>query len=261
MSLIPAIPKPDPLARPSFPFFTVVPWLMLASAIRFVAWSAGASGLLLMLFADLSVFIAFLLAVSGMIEWTGGRTALARLPFRDQVRLGWNILKRVLALLIAGWLAVALLGGRAVAPHLLMGFDGIAFDQSSRLGMAWSAILAALVLLMLVQAEQAGKPALFAAIAEFARRAAHLVPAVIAIAVFLIALHAVQGYVRGGVRVILHTPEVPRLVFHLIYFAFVFGFATIRLWVVVALLAYALRASYRRQGPALPAPTTGPAQG
>ncbi|MGE3870610.1 MAG: hypothetical protein AB7F51_13990 [Pseudorhodoplanes sp.] len=258
MSLIPAIPKPNPLARP---LFTVVPWLMLASAIRFAAWSLGTTGLLLMVLSDLSVFIAFLLAARGMIEWTGGRTALGHLPFRDQIGLGWGILKRVLGLLAASWLAVALLGGRAIAPHLLMGFDGIAFDQFSRLGMAWSAVLAALVLLMLVQAEHAGKPALFAAMAEFARRAAHLVPAVIAIAVFLMALHAVQGYVRGGVRFVLHMPEVPRLVFHLIYFAFVFGFATIRLWVIVALLVYALRASYRRQGPALPAPTTGPAQG
>jgi hypothetical protein len=245
MSSVPAIPDPQPVARPSFPFFTVVPWLMLASAIRFVAYFLGAPGLLLMALSDLAVFIAFLLAARGLIEWTGGQTRLGRMVFRDQLTLGWRILKRVFGLLVAAWLILAMLGAREIAPHMLYGFDGIAFDQFSKLGRVWSGLLAAIVLLMLVRAEQSGQPSLRAALAEFCRRAVWLVPAVAAVAIAQFGLNVVQGFARGGIRLMIHTPEIPSVVTQFAYFGFVFCFATIRLWAVVAILVYALRASYR----------------
>lgn len=249
MSIGPAIPGPQPRVRFSLSFWAVVPWLMLASAIRFVAYFLGSPGLLLMALSDLSVFIAFLLAAQGLIERTGGRTGLGRMMFRDQLRLGWRILKRVFGLLIAAWLIVLLLGGRDLAPHMLFGFDGIAFDQFSRLGMAWSGLLAAIVLLMLVRAEHSGQPSLRAAFAEFWRRAAWLVPAIAAAAVLQIGLNAAQAFARGGIRLMIQTPEIPSVVTQFAYFGLVFSFATIRLWAIVGLLVFALRASYRQSGP------------
>lgn len=254
MSIGPAIPGPQPRVRFSLSFWVVVPWLMLASAIRFVAYFLGSPGLLLMALSDLSVFIAFLLAAQGLIERTGGRTGLGRMMFRDQLRLGWRILKRVFGLLIAAWLIVLLLGGRDLAPHMLFGFDGIAFDQFSRLGMAWSGLLAAIVLLMLVRAEQSGQPSLRAALAEFWRRAAWLVPAIAAVAVLQMGLNGVQAFARGGIRLMIQTPEIPSVVTQFAYFGLVFSFATIRLWAVVAILTLALWLSYRQTGRDVTAP-------
>lgn len=228
---------------------TVVPWLMLASAIRFVAYFLGAPGLLLMALSDLAVFIAFLLAARGLIEWTGGQTGLGRMAFRDQIRLGWHILKRVFGLLLVAWVTLVVLGAREIAPHLLYGFDGIAFDQFSKLGRVWSAVLAAIVLLMLVRSERSGQPSLVDALTELWRRAPWLVPAIAAVALAQFGLNAVQGFARGGIRIMIHTPEIPSLVTQFAYFGFVFCFATLRLWTVVAILVYALRASYRPDRP------------
>lgn len=250
MSTVPSVPGAPVAARPSFPFLTVVPWLMLASAIRFVAYFLGAPGLVLMALSDLAVFIAFLLAARGLIEWTGGATGLGRLPFPDQLRLGWRIGKRVFGLLILGWAAVLAFGGRDLAPHMLFGFDGIAFDQFSKIGMAWSGLLAALVLLMLVGAERTGQPSLREALGELRRRAAFLVPAIAAIAILQIGLNAVQGLARGIIRLMIQTPDIPSAVTQFAYFGFVFAFATVRLWMIVGILVYALRASYRQGGQA-----------
>jgi hypothetical protein len=38
----------------------------------------------------------------------------------------------------------------------------------------------------------------------------------------------------------------PQSIKNLMYFFFVFGFATVRLWVTLAVLVFALRESYRR---------------
>jgi hypothetical protein len=171
------------------------------------------------------------------------------MPFSDQLRLGWNILKRVLGLLVAAWLAMLLLGVRDLAPHLLFGFDGIAFDQFSKVGMAWSGLLAALVLLMLVGAERSGRPSLRGALSELRRRAAFLVPAIAIVALLQIGLNAVQGLARGIIRLMIQTPEIPSIVTQFAYFGFVFAFATVRLWMLVGILVFALRASYRQSGP------------
>lgn len=253
MSTLPGIPGATGRARPSLPVLIVVPWLMLASAIRFLAYRLGGVGLPLMILSDLSVFIAFLLAARGMIEWTGGRTRLGSMDFRSQLALGFGILKRVLLLLFVVWFVVWLAGARELAPHLLYGFDGIAFDQFSRIGMVWSAVLAAIVLLMLVRAEQTGSLALFASLAELGRRAAWLLPAILAIALVQFGLNLLQGWLRGGIYVLTQTPEIPPLVTRFVYFGFVFGFAAIRLWTVVAILVLALWLSYRQTGREVPA--------
>lgn len=250
MSTVPSLPGTPIASRAAFPFLAPVPWLMLASAIRFVGWFFGPAGFLFLAASDLAVFMAFLLAAHGMIEWTGGRTRIGRMPFRDQIALGWQILKRVFGLLLAVVVIAGFVFGRGAVPPLLLGVDGIAFDQAGWIGMVWSAVLAALILLMLVQIGEGSGPALFPALAEFTRRAAYLLPAIAVGTILLVVLSAVQGWVRVPMAAMMHVPEIPRVLSHLVYFAFVFGFATLRIWIIVTILVHALRASYRQVGPA-----------
>jgi hypothetical protein len=227
-----------------FPFLVVVPWLMLASAMRFAGWRGGLLGLFAMVISDIAVFLAFLLAARAMIESTGGRLQLGRIDIREQILLGYRILKRVLLLLVAVSAIAALAVGNS-AWHLMLGFDGIAFDQFTKLGLVWSSALAAIALLMVVMAERGSPLTLFGALSELARRANWMVPAILLVAAAQLLLHTVQGATRWGVAAQFES-DAPMLIKKLIYFAFVVGFATVRLWATLAILTFALRESYRR---------------
>jgi hypothetical protein len=238
--------RPRVLPKISFGpgLFAAVPWLMLASAMRFVAYTNPAVALPAYILADLAIFLAFLLAAQRMIELADGTTRLGRLDFNEQMRLACKVLGRVVLLLIAAAIVIAVVGPRELAMTMLIGFDGIAFDQGSKVGIIWSAFLAALVLLMVVRAGEGGDVAFFAASKELAQRSLYLVPAIVVLTGILIAMSAVQGEVRGLVWYFFQT-GAPQPIKNLVYFFFVFGFATVRLWVTLAVLVFALRESYR----------------
>jgi hypothetical protein len=133
------------------------------------------------------------------------------------------------------------------APHLLAGLVGMAFDQHTQLGRFWSAGIAALVLLIIVHAERNnGEIALFAALAEFARRAAWLGAAVIVLGLVNIALGFGQEVVRKTILVYWHTSSASQFTKNLIYFVFVFSFAMLRLWITLTILTLGLKQSYIR---------------
>jgi hypothetical protein len=212
------------------PFLEAVPWLMLASALRFYGYfSGGLVSLVATGLSNLAVFLAFLLAARRMIEWTGGSVRFGSLPIRDQLRLGQQILNRVVILLFGLFAIVMLLGFKQQALHFLLGFDGIAFDQHTYVGMAWSATLAAMVYLMLLDAEQHGKPALIRAARAMLRIWRWVVPAILLVALAVMWANAIA----------------PSPVMKAVYFTFVFSFATLRLWVTLAILTYAIREGYR----------------
>lgn len=240
------------------PFLEAVPWLMLASALRFFAYGAGGLAALIgMAIAMLCVFLAFLLAARRMIEWTGGQVQFGHWSIQDQMRVGRMILYRVVALLVAAAAMAWLLGFRKFAPNLLMGFDGIAFDQFTTAGMVWSSFLAAMVYLMLLEAEANGKPSLTHAFHALVRHWRLLVPAIVLVALMQIVLSFVQGQGRDLIRLVWQEagPVAPM---KFVYFGFVFGFATVRLWLTLAILTYALREAYRRMPGAAVAKISGP---
>lgn len=247
-----AVPRPRarPLPKISFgPYglLQAVPWLMLASAMRFVAYANPVLAIPCYILASLAIFLAFLIAVKRMIELADGATSLGRLDFNAQLRLAVKVLKRVVLLLLAGFFLAFILGARDLAVSVLAGFDGIAFDQASKPGIVWSVVIATVVLLMVVRADQDGtEVTLGAAARELASRALCLVPAIALLAGLLITMSAVQHQVRGLVALYFQT-DAPQSFKNLFYFFFVFGFATIRLWVTLAILVFALRESYRRQ--------------
>jgi hypothetical protein len=230
-----------------FRLMEAVPWLMLASAMRIVAFVVhGLVGLLAAVCSDIAIFLAFLLAARRMIELTDGNTGLGRLSFAEQLLLARKVLVPVILMMLAVCMAVAITGARWTAQNLMLGLDGIAFDQYTAIGMAWSAFLAAMMLLMVLRAESGGDATLPAVLRELWLRASCMAPAIVAVAAAHVGLSVVQGMVRVVVYAFWHVPGPPQLIRTFVFVLFVFTFASVRLWVTLAVLTFALRESYRR---------------
>ena len=235
----------------------IVPWMMLSAAIRVLTVKGGLITLVAMHLSDLFLFIAFLLAARRMIEFTGGVTTLGYLSFRQQVAMGRTILLRVVGVMIAGVAIMSALRLHSLGARMLLGFDGIAYDQQTIDGFLWSAFLAALTLLLVLRFERAGDASLIAAFEELWTRAYYLVPAILLVALVDIGLSILQGAARGVVHAFFISDLAPSLVRALAFYAFVFIFAAVRLWITLAILVYSLRGSYRRN-PAAPVSKTTP---
>lgn len=235
-----------------FRLVEAVPWLMFATAMRIIQVQGGFVAIFAMVASHIAIFLAFLLAARRMIELAEGTTGLGKLSFRDQLILARKVMIPLALLILAVSLAVSAAGAPWLGRNLLLGFDGIAFDQFTLTGMGWSAFLAAVLLLMVLKAESGGRASLFVALRELGRRAACMVPAIAVLTVTDMLLSGVQGLVRGVVYAYWHADLTPQIFKTMIYFFFIFGFASLRLWVTLAILIFALRQSYRR-GHALPA--------
>ena len=73
-----------------------------------------------------------------------------------------------------------------------------------------------------------------------------MVPAIITVSFVDIGLSVIQGIVRTVVYAFWHGSTAPSFIRALVFFFFVFAFASIRLWTTLAILVFALRESYRR---------------
>jgi hypothetical protein len=226
-----------------------VPWLMLAAALRVVVWHRGLAAFPAEIGANAAIFIALLLCARRMIEFTDGATQLGHLSLRDQLALAYRVLHPVGLLIVGLYMGLASIGARTLAPSFYFGFDGIAFDQASNLGRLWSAVTATIVLLMVLRYEHGQRPSLLGALREFAARWKWLLAGIVAAALFQILLSPVQGLVRWWVYLFWTGTSAPEVLKAIVYFTFIFSFATLRLWGTVAILIFALRESYRRAGP------------
>lgn len=233
-------------------FLEVVPWMMLSAAVRVMVVHGGVTALVVMQLSDLFLFIAFLLAARRMIEFTGGVTTLGQLSLRQQVALGRKILLRVVGLMVGCAAIVYALGAPWIGLHMLLGFDGIAYDMQTLDGFLWSGFLAAVTLLMVLRVEQSGDARVIPVLKELRARAWHMVPAIGVVFLAAIGLSIAQGAARGVVFQFFTSDAAPSFVRAMAFYTFVFAFASLRLWVTLAILVLALRESYRR-GPASPA--------
>lgn len=84
------------------------------------------------------------------------------------------------------------------------------------------------------------------ALRELWDRSICMVPAIIAVSFADIGLSVCQGMVRNVVYAFWHSSSAPSLVRALVFFFFIFAFASIRLWTTLAILVFALRELYRR---------------
>lgn len=240
--------RQQPLPQVSFGpfrFLEALPWLVMAAAMRVIAHGGGAIALPAIIIASIAVLHAFLVVAQRSIELADGRTSLGELDFAEQSKLSLGVLWRITLLMITAALALSAAGYASLAPHMLAGLDGMAFDQFTGPGKFWSAAIAALVLLMMVGAERnGGRISLIAATGEFARRGLWIGAAVVVLGVAYLGLGLGQGWVRGAVWNFWQVSSSSQFTKNLIYFVFIFGFAMLRLWITLLILTYGLKQSY-----------------
>lgn len=221
-----------------------LPWLILAAAMRVIAFGRGPASLPAEIVAAIAVLVAFLVTAQRCIEASGGRTGLGEFSLSDQLKLSLSVLWRIALLLIGTSLALAFTPYAKLAPHLMAGLDGMAFDQFTNLGRFWSGVIAVLVLLMIVDAENNGRVAFFPAIAEFGRRSLWLGTAVLVLGVVSIILGFGQELVRGAIWNFWQTSTASQFIKNLVYFVFIFSFAMLRLWITLSIVTFGLKMSY-----------------
>ncbi|TWC06334.1 hypothetical protein FBZ93_102649 [Bradyrhizobium macuxiense] len=226
-----------------------LPWLVMATAIRIVGF--GKPGLILpaLVLADICVLLAFFATARDSIQAAGGQSSLGELTLAEQIRLSRSILWRIVLVIIIATLATAAIGFACFAPHLLWGLDGMAFDQGADLGRFWSAAIAALVLMMIVNAEgNGGRVALFAAVRDLGRHALWLGAAVLVLGAINVALGYGQQLVRTAIWQFWQTSMTGQPIKNLVYVVFIFSFAMLRLWITLSILTFGLKQSYARGG-------------
>ena len=130
---------------------------------------------------------------------------------------------------------------------MMSGLDGMAFDQWTNIGKFWSATIAALVLLMIVDAERNhGQVSFVRALGELARRGLWVGAAVIVLGCVYLGLGLVQGWVRSAIWNFWQVSSASQFIKNLIYFVFIFSFAMLRLWITLLILTFGLKQSYLR---------------
>lgn len=228
-----------------FRFLEALPWLVMAAAMRVVAFGGGPIALPAIVIANIAVLHAFLGVAQRAIELADGRSSLGELDFKEQSRLSLAVLWRITLLMIAVSLVSWAAGYASIAPHMMAGIDGMAFDQFTDPGKFWSAAIAALVLLMIVGAERnGGRISLLTAAGEFARRALWIGTAVIVLGTVYLGLGIGQGWVRGAIWNFWQVSSSSQFIKNLIYFVFIFSFAMLRLWITLLIVTYGLKQSY-----------------
>jgi hypothetical protein len=229
-----------------FRFIEALPWIVLATAMRVVAYSGGPATLPAIIIASMAILLAFVLVAQRSIELADGQTGLGSLTLWEQIKLARAILGRIVLLMIAAASVVAMSGYTSLAPNLMLGLDGMAFDQFTMIGKFWSATVASFVLLMIVRADaNHGAVDFFATLNELARRSFWIGAAILALGAIYLTLGYVQGLVRHAVWIYGQTSPHGTFVRNLVFFVFIFSFAMLRLWITLIVLTYGLKYSYR----------------
>jgi hypothetical protein len=228
-------------------FLEALPWLVMAAAMRVIAFGGGAVALPATMVAAIAVLHAFLVVAQRSIELNAGKTGIGELDFLEQFRLSRAVQWRIALLMLAAAWALLATGYTSFASHMMSGLDGMAFDQWTNIGKFWSAFIAALVLLMIVDAEQnRGEVSFVRALGDFARRAPWIGAAVVVLGTVYLGLGLCQGWVRSAIWNFWQVSAASQFIKNLIYFVFIFSFAMLRLWITLLIITYGLKLSYLR---------------
>lgn len=193
-----------------------------------------------------ALLIALILVCHRMIRLSGGDVDLERLSFKEQSRLARAVVWRLLAVFFVCVIGSILLGlDRYYAATLWFGLDNIVYPWPGRYLPFWSAFIAILVYLMLVEKGRGRPPTLRAAVRQMALRWQYLVIAGLMMSAALYGFNIVTIVVDVPFKAFYQSLPSPLLKTGL-YVLVTFLFSYARLWVTVAIVTYALRASYRK---------------
>jgi len=228
-----------------FRFLEALPWLVMATALRVIAFGGGLVALPALIAANIAVTHAFLVVAQRSIELQQGKTGLGALDFAEQFRLSRAVLWRIALLMAAVACALAGAGFTSLAPHMMVGLDGMAFDQHTDIGKFWSALIAVLVLLMTIDAERhQGRVSFVNALREMMRRGLWIGATVAVLGAVYLGLGLGQGWVRSAIWNFWQISSASQWLKNPVYFTFIFSFAMLRLWITLLIVTYGLKQSY-----------------
>lgn len=215
--------------------------------MRIVAFGSPIVAIPAMGIATIAVLNAFIVVTQRSIELTGGHSGLEDLSTTQSFKVLLTILAWIVLLMILAMLAPLAMGYKTIVPAMLLGIDGMAFAQNDILAMFWSATIATLVLVMIVDAgRRDGRIGLAAVGYELFRHRACLLVGVVVLTVSYIVLGSIQDAVRAVLVEFWRTSPLNQLFKNTIMFVYIFSFAMLRLWMTLLVLTYALRQSYVR---------------
>ena len=232
--------RPD-VSHGPFRYFEAVPWLLLAEACRFAAVNLGTLAALLAFIAEsIAVLMAFNAVAKRAFPLFDRSVPLEGTHLDEEFRLALRMFWRLFLVLLVGSTLVSALGFRSEAPSFIHGAVGVAFNQLSFPGRAWTAVIAALMLLLLLEADRTGKPTLASALRGLAEHGFRFGAAVAALAVFYIGWGTIQILLFNAIWSTALGGADPRTK-SVIFFTVTFVFAFARLWATVLILTWGLK--------------------
>jgi hypothetical protein len=252
-----SIARTQRLIRPEtsdapFRFFEAVPWLLLAEAFRVVGAGAGTLlALLAFIFECVGVLMAFKAVARRAFPLSGFPAPLEGMPLGREMRLAMRIFWRIMALMFAVALAASCAGLSEDGPYFVWGLSGVAFNQLSFAGRMWAAVIAALVLLMLRDADRTGAPTLKSAIRGLPEHGVRFGAAIAALAIFYVGWGTLQILLFNAIWSTPALGGADARTKGLIFFGITFVFAFVRLWATLLILTSGLKQVASRRRPAL----------
>jgi|GraSoiStandDraft_28_1057319.scaffolds.fasta_scaffold249352_2 hypothetical protein len=229
-----------------FRFVEAVPWLMVALAFRIAGMNETPWWPLALAGESIAVLLAFIAIARRVFEMFGHPARFHDRTFGQQLRLSLRLFGAIVLVMVAATALMAVFGHAPMASYCLLGVDGMAFSGPTVFGRIWGAVVAALVLLLMLGVNSdSGKINIGATLRGAIDHGARFGAAVVIVIVFYMALGLLQGAVRNNVwgfwPITVSSPNTRNL----IYFVLTLGFAALRLWVALLVLASGLK-TFRR---------------
>ena len=226
-----------------------LPWLLLATVLR-LYMKAAPNVLVLPMFVlvQLSVFIAFLVASERMIKLSGGWTSLASLTMGQRTRFAWQVIWRLLTVfLVTVVLAVATGANKHAAATLWVGFDGLAFPWRQGALQIWIAFISIVTFIFVLEKGTGNEPSFTCVLKQLRTHRRTLLCSWVYLGLFLMAITFVQSNLAFVLGLFLDNGENGTVGAYLLI-GFIVLFSYLRIWTIVAILTYSIRASYQRLG-------------
>lgn len=226
-----------------------LPWLLLATVLRlYMKTAPNAVVLLLFVLVQLSVFIAFLVACEKMIKLSGGWTSLDRLTMGQRARFAWQVIWRLLiAFLVAVVLAITTGVDKHLAATLWVGFDGLAFPWRQGALQIWIAFIATVTFIFVLEKGTGNAPRFIGVARQLRTHKRSLCVSWVYLGLFLMIITFAQSKLAFMLGSVLDDGKLGTVGTYVLV-AFIVLFSYVRIWVVVAILTYTIRASYRHMG-------------
>ncbi|QEE43522.1 hypothetical protein FVA81_02490 (plasmid) [Rhizobium sp. WL3] len=204
--------------------------------------------LLVFVLVQLSVFIALLIVSEKMIKLSGGWTSLANLTMGQRTRFAWQVIWRLLTVfLVAVVFAVATGVNKHAAATLWVGFDGLAFPWRQGALQIWIAFIAIITFVFVLE-KGTGNEARFGGVVRQLRiHRSALLFSWAYLGLFLMGTTFIQSKLALMLGAFLDNGKLGTVGTYLLI-GFIVLFSYLRIWVIVAILTYSIRASYRRLG-------------